>query len=451
MSERQQRVRLGLFVVVSLGLFATLILLFSGAPHWFTKFNEYSIIFSDAPGITPGTPVRKSGVKVGEVSAIDLDDMSGQVRVTVQLDRKFTPRSSDEPAVTRGLLVGDTAIDFVPRNPDKAQAGDPIPPGAVIQGVSPFNARLLIDQAAGVVPEAQKSLEQVRRSLEAMERMTPQIQTTFKEVGDLAKASREFIPELRRTNDGLRDILVTPGDTGVALQNIIPELQKTNVEIRYFLKTASFWVEEAGVTFKQNEPRLQRAIDALATTTERLGAVLTPENQRSITEILKNVNQASSRFDQLTMSADDLMKDGKVAMKTLNSTLAQADQALTDVRQLTRPLAERTPRILENVENGSDQFNKTMVEVREIVKAIGRSDGALQKFIGDPALYNNLNETLALVGKQVPRIERILKDVEVFADKIARHPEALGVGGAIRPSAGLKEAPTPSDHRPLHP
>jgi phospholipid/cholesterol/gamma-HCH transport system substrate-binding protein len=39
----------------------------------------------------------------------------------------------------------------------------------------------------------------------------------------------------------------------------------------------------------------------------------------------------------------------------------------------------------------------------------------------------------------LPRLDRALRDVEIFADKLARHPELLGIGGAIRPSSGVKE------------
>jgi phospholipid/cholesterol/gamma-HCH transport system substrate-binding protein len=442
MADRQKQIRLGAFVAMSLGLLAVLVVFFGGAPRWLTSTNRYVIVFSDAPGLAPGTPVRKSGVKVGEVSSIHLDDVTGQVKVDVQLDSNFTPRTSDEPTVTRGLIVGDTAIDFIPRSPDKAIAGEPIRPGTVMQGASPFNAKLLIEQATGVVPEAQKSLVQLRQSLAALEKMSPQMETTFKEIGDLAKSSREFIPELRRTNDDLRDLFANSGDLGPALKNIVPELRKTNDEARYFLKTASFWIEEFGASFKKDEPRLVQAIDALATTTERIGNVFTPENQKSITEILKNVDQASSRFDRLALGTEDLMKDARTAMKTFSSTMAQAEQAVTEVRQATRPLAERSGRILENVENSTDQLNKLSAEVREIVNAISRSEGTLMKVLTDPALYNNLNETTVMLLKLMPRMDRILKDVEVFADKIARHPESLGIGGAIRPSAGLKEAPT---------
>ena len=57
-------------------------------------------------------------------------------------------------------------------------------------------------------------------------------------------------------------------------------------------------------------------------------------------------------------------------------------------------------------------------------------------------MYNNLNQAACMITNVVPRLDRILRDVEVFADKIARHPETIGVRGAISPSAGLKESPT---------
>jgi phospholipid/cholesterol/gamma-HCH transport system substrate-binding protein len=448
MSDRQQRIRLGLFVIGALLLFAGLIIFFGGAPDWLKSTHKYTIIFSDAPGLQPGTPVRKSGVKVGEVSSIQLNDETGQVKVGVRLNSDFTPRTSDEPTVTRGLIVGDTAIDFVPRAPEKALAGDPIPPNSVLQGVSPFNTKVLIDQATSVVPEAQRSLVQVRKSLEAIEKIGPQAETTLREIGELARASREFIPDLKRTNDGLRDLFGNSGDLGPSLAAVVPELRKTLEETRYFLKTGSFWVEEAGVTFKRQEPRLVKALESLTQTTERLNEIMSPENQKSITEILKNVKLASGRFDRLTMSADDFMKDGRGTLKTLNSTLAQTEQAVAELRQATRPLAERAPRIMQNLDNSIELLNRTMADARELMRVIGQSEGSLQKFIADPTLYNNLNETMAMLQKMMPRFDRILKDVEVFADKIARHPESLGIGGAIRPSAGLKEGPPSTSHFP---
>ena len=67
--------------------------------------------------------------------------------------------------------------------------------------------------------------------------------------------------------------------------------------------------------------------------------------------------------------------------------------------------------------------------------------GALRRFLNDPSIYNNLSDAACMLTRMLPRVDRILRDVEVFANKIARHPESLGVGGVVSPSSGLKEAP----------
>ncbi|NDI17010.1 MAG: MCE family protein [Verrucomicrobia bacterium] len=43
-------------------------------PGLFKSVNQYQVSFNDAPGISAGAPVRRSGVRIGQVSHITLDD-----------------------------------------------------------------------------------------------------------------------------------------------------------------------------------------------------------------------------------------------------------------------------------------------------------------------------------------------------------------------------------------
>src|SRR5437763_1828507 len=115
MDPRQQRFRLGLFVLTALLLLAVLIVLFGGSPRLFTAQNRYTIEFKNAPGVAPGTPVRRSGVKIGVVTRVELDDTTGEVRVEIAVDKKYTLRTSDDPVISQDLLSRDTTIDFVPK------------------------------------------------------------------------------------------------------------------------------------------------------------------------------------------------------------------------------------------------------------------------------------------------------------------------------------------------
>src|SRR5688572_11444565 len=95
MAERALRLRLGLFMGASLVALAGLVVLFGGAPTLFSTDLTYSILFPEAPGISVGTPIRKSGVRIGQVTAIELDPVSSLVVVRISVDRKYPPRKSE--------------------------------------------------------------------------------------------------------------------------------------------------------------------------------------------------------------------------------------------------------------------------------------------------------------------------------------------------------------------
>jgi phospholipid/cholesterol/gamma-HCH transport system substrate-binding protein len=111
-------------------------------------------------------------------------------------------------------------------------------------------------------------------------------------------------------------------------------------------------------------------------------------------------------------------------------------------------MADRSATVMKNLDEGTDKLNRTMTDLRELLRAVGQGDGTFRRLIADPSLYNNLNDAACMLVRIMPRLDRILHDVEVFADKIARHPESLGIGGAVKPSSGLKEAPSSGAHWP---
>src|SRR5436190_24347772 len=104
MSERTMRLRLGGMVLLAMILLGVLILLFSRSPTWFGRHNRYTVVLNDASGVAPGTLVRRSGVRVGEVQSLDLDDETGEVYVHILLDKKYVVRHNEQAVLERGLL-----------------------------------------------------------------------------------------------------------------------------------------------------------------------------------------------------------------------------------------------------------------------------------------------------------------------------------------------------------
>ena len=112
MNDQAMKFRLGVFALGAAILLAVLIILFGRFPVLFSRPLEYVVTFSEAPGVEPGTAVRKSGVRIGEVQSVDLDPDTGAVTVRIVVDRKYQLRKGDKATIGKNLILNDATINF---------------------------------------------------------------------------------------------------------------------------------------------------------------------------------------------------------------------------------------------------------------------------------------------------------------------------------------------------
>jgi phospholipid/cholesterol/gamma-HCH transport system substrate-binding protein len=458
MAERKLRLRLGLFVASALAVLFVLVLLFGGTPSIFTNHAHYVVLYPEAPGVGPGTPVRKSGVRIGQVTRLDLDEQTGEVRVNIEVSRKHLPRQGEDANIARGLLSGDTSLDFLPKTSidgTPEPRGEPYPPGSEIVGVPPVNARALLSQASGAIPTAQESLTRITQAV-------PKIERTADEFTALAIAAREFIPELRRTNAQVQELLgvadpVLPRGRQVALARGAPPpaaepervtLRDVLLEIRNLLRSIRPTADDIRAQLKQNGPELTKTLQALRRVADNTNELVSPENRKLVAALIGNLAAAGDDLTKTIRLAAILINEAEKTVKELNARVTQSERVFANLDKITTPAAANAEQIVrgisETVRNAnaaSEQLNKTLCEVQLTVKAFNSQSGTIQKLLTDPSLYNNLNIVVIGVARIAARVEKIARDLEVFADKIARKPETLGVGGALHPSTGLKESP----------
>lgn len=476
MGERGLRLKLGAFVAGTLAVLAGLVVFFGRAPELFSNKARYDILFPEAPGVSPGTPIRKSGVPIGQVSAIDLDPETGQVRVKVRVDRKFLPRRSEDATITRGILSGDTAIDFLPR---LDEAGQPVPradvwpPGSDIPGVPPITPRSLLTPASGVLANAQQSLDRIVRAfekLERLERLGPKFEVALDEFAGLARDARGFLPELKRTNARFQNLLgadgpaqpaqpapfVQPGPgappPGPGAQPPLPPADDVNVrvlirDIQELVRAVRPAVDDIRGAVRKLEPDVAGAVRSARQVFDSANEVLSPENRQQFTELLRNANGVAVYVIKISGALTAMLESAEKTIKNIDEQVTSAGTVVGDVRAVTKPLAARSEALVASVSDSAAQLNKALAEVRVLLQAFGRGNGTIQKLLNDPTVYQNLDEAAGSLARVMGRAEKISRDLEVFADKIARRPELIGVGGAFRPSSGLKEhpgAPLPS-------
>jgi ABC-type transporter Mla subunit MlaD len=457
MNEQALRFRIGVFVLASLLLLAVLITLFGSFPRVFSRGQTFTVRFQDASGIGPGTPVRKSGVRIGEVKSVRLDDETGVVLVGVQIDRPFTLRRGDQATLVYGLLGGDTFVDFVARRPGVPEEDrTPLEPGTELEGVRLATVSTLLSQASEVMPTTQEALNEIRRALQRLDRLTPAMEETAKEFRELARTSREVIPELRKTTSeigelakatresvpDIRKSVVEVGETAKVVRDSLPEFKKTATEAQVTLRTWDRLGERTRVLIETNEEKISKILERTSDTLTRLGNILTEENQRHVNAIVKNVRNGSERLDGISKNAEEVLQESRLTLKRFNDSLGRLDEVLINLEKTTKPLGERSTTLVKNLEEASSRLVLVLGDVQALFKTLDQENGTVRRLLTDSSLYNRLDEAACMVNKILPRVDRMLRDVEIFADKIARHPESLGIGGAIRPSGGLKESPS---------
>ena len=412
MNDQAIRFRFGIFVLASLILLAVLTILFGGFPNYFRRTESFTVVFGNAQNVAPGTPVRRSGVRIGEVRSVALDNTTGKVNVEIQVEEKYTLRKGDRATLLQGLLGGDAAIAFLPPDDPKLDDPTPVEPGTIIQGVTPADVGTLMQKTGDLVQPAQEAVLEIKKVFQSINKIAPELAETLKDFREIGKTVKEVGPEIGTT-----------------------------------ARTWNRVGASAEVLLKSNEEKIAKSIDRMDDALKRVNALFGDENQKLVQDTLKNVNKGSQQFDAIAKDTGELIKDTRVTVKQVNETLKKADAAIEDLQKAMKPFGEKGPAILKNVDEATDNLNKTLKDMRELVQVIARSDGTVQRLISDPALYNNLNDTAIMATKIMPRLDRALRDMEIFADKLARHPELLGLRGAIVPSVGLKESPSTLPYR----
>jgi phospholipid/cholesterol/gamma-HCH transport system substrate-binding protein len=170
----------------------------------------------------------------------------------------------------------------------------------------------------------------------------------------------------------------------------------------------------------------------------------TDEALDSFNTAMRNINDVmgdpASREDiKRTIAAlPDVVADLRTTVQGIGTTVDSADRNLRNLEGLTRPLGERGTAMVAQIDQTIGRLDETLKQAAMFAKALNESEGTLGKLVRDPKVYDDLAQAAANVNRLTKELRPIVDDVRVFTDKIARHPEQLGVRGALDRRPGLK-------------
>ena len=110
-----EKLKLGVFVIVGLLLFIVAIYLIGNRQNMFTKTFTISASFNNVNGLVLGNNVRYSGINVGTVTSIEMLNDS-VIRVDMKIEEKMVQHIKKDAIATIGTdgLVGNMIVNIIP-------------------------------------------------------------------------------------------------------------------------------------------------------------------------------------------------------------------------------------------------------------------------------------------------------------------------------------------------
>lgn len=346
-------------VLASLIIAGILVVMFGEAPDILRRKIVIDILFPEAPGVTPKTPIRKSGILIGRVTHVELERRG--VRVTAEIDADKRPFKNEICRITPSLL-GDAQLNFI-RPIGEELAKELVKDGDQLQGVVSRDPIQVIGDLQGNLAEA---INSVANTSEEMGRL-------IRQFGDLFERNEERINTIIAKAEGSMDVF-----------------QET----------------------------LQNANELMADP------------------------QVKEAFKDVARQLPQLLQETRETIGRVNQTVASADRNLQNIEGFTRPLGQRGQYVVAELEQGAEKLNRLMNEMLMFSEALNSQQGSLGQLINNPDLYQNLNQAANNMAELTRQLRPIVTDARTFSDKIARHPELLGVRGAIQRSPGTKGVPS---------
>ncbi len=367
MNERVLQFRVGVFVLAAILVAVILMLAFVGSNPLFKGGFTINVRFSDAPGVTRGTPVRKAGIRIGQVRSVTLGNNDQEVDVLVDIEGGHEIYSNEQ-CVVRTSLLGDAYLDWV-KNPNYHGVPTVLPRNQVV---------------VGVVPQ----------------------EITSSSVADLNTQAKIALNSIRVAAD---DIHALVGENKAEIKGLVTQTTDTMGALQQSLTAAKIILDDLG------DPKLRKQIN----------------------DTVEGLSRSASKMD--------------AAFSKMDVTFDLVNKDLEDIRGLTKPLGEHGETIVGEASASIHKLNLLSENLLRFSQQAEDPNGSLGALLHDRELYNRINRLVENVDGLTRDLKPVIHNVEVFSDKIARHPSVLGVGGAIRKDSGLKDVPTDENGQPVQP
>ena len=270
---------LGVFIVVCLVLIS---FGYTGLPFW-PQGKNYSAFFNDAGGITPGSDVRVSGIRVGKVGAVELAGTAAKVNFTV--DRQIKVGDQSLVAIKTDTVLGQKSLWVTPKGAKEATV---IPLGRT---TTPYTINTALQDLGQNTSELDK----------------PQMEQALKVLTDTL---HDATPQLRGALDGVAALSRSLNTRDQALEQLLGHAKKVSDTLAQRADQVNKLVVDGNQLFAALDERrqsLSTLISGIRGVSQQLSGFVA-DNKREFGPALKQLNLVMDQLLQRKEHISEALK-----------------------------------------------------------------------------------------------------------------------------------------------
>lgn len=297
-NTNSQKIRLGLFVIISTILFVLAVYLIGQKQSMFKKTFTISAYFQNVNGLQKGNNVRYSGINIGTVTAIEMVNDS-TIMVSMTIEEKITKHIKRNAIAAIGSdgLVGNMIVNILPGkgNDAKISNGDIIATYSKIGAddilstlsVSSENAAMLTSDLL----EITRAMIEGKGTLALLLNDTIMANDLRHSVTNLKRASRDasntiseinqIITSLKTNDDTVLGMLLNDSISGQKIKSIVGNLETSSIELEDMLSNVNVLVDDFNSS--------QGAFNYIVKDTMLVN---------NLKSTIKNINEGTDKFNQ---------------------------------------------------------------------------------------------------------------------------------------------------------
>jgi phospholipid/cholesterol/gamma-HCH transport system substrate-binding protein len=390
----QNEVRVGAFFIATAALVAVVFIFLS---DYMGRWSSQTVTahFVNVAGLQTGTEVRLSGVRIGRVLRIVLEDHvdfpGRSAQVVMSINRDVILYEDDAYYVEQGAVIGDKYISIArsaSRHKTRLADGSHVA-GAGLAGLS------------GLPEDAQDLMAAAKRTLHNIEQ-------TF--VG----------PERAMQIDQIvRNVI-----------SLTAQADAVSGQALHFARNLAAMSDQARPEIAEMARNLSAASQTLNTTTLLVqGVVATSPVPKNIALASGNIATSTEDIKAVTQNLAQVLADPDLT--------AQLEQAMINLGAATENLAgltEQANRLVSDDQGVGQDMREAMAQLRQAASDLAEVSGHVREVLTDPELTDNLKVSMAKTRETMEQAAEVGAKASTSLDRVDSTMDRLsGAVSALRP------------------